>query len=894
VINWPQKSRRTIFIAALLGAVTLASYWPVWNNGFIRYDDQQYITENVHVLNGLNPPDVAWAFRTGYAANWHPLTWLSHMLDVTLFGLRPGWHHFSSLLFHTANALLLFLVLKRLTQAEWRSAIVAALFALHPLHVESVAWAAERKDVLSTFLFLTTIWAYGRYVNSTPLSPRSARFYILALFLFGLGLMSKPMLVTLPFVLLLLDFWPLRRIQLDGTEAKPQGVRSLILEKLPFFSLALLSSVITFLVQGEGQAVVKNLPWSVRAANAAVSYVNYLGKTFWPANLAIFYPHPNARYLSAAADAQVTASLAWPAWEVGLAVLLLVGLSAFALVGLKQSPWLATGWFWFLGTLVPVIGLVQVGNQAMADRYTYIPLIGIFICVVWGSNELLIGNGVETKSPERRLGPTFSFAAGVLVAGCCAFATHRQAQYWRDDFTVFDHALSATGGSALAHYNVGADLGEEGRFDEAERHFRAALAIDPRCVGAHYYLGITLEMQGRLDQAIPELETALRIWPEGELARSHLGVILCKLGQRDEGLKQFGEALRLNPDCFHAHYELSQVLAQSGNLDGAAEHLEAAVRLKPNDAELLVRLAELQFRRGHFQEAEGIFRNLVQRYPSNTELRLNLGGTLWKLGLRPEALAQYAEATRLDPNHAPTHYNLATTLAAVGRPAEAEAQFAEAVHLKPGYLEALSELGKLLAARGRLTEACVQFQAAVACCPTNANLYLNLGSALMLSGKTNEAVSAFVRAAELQPDLPRRMVEEGDSLMARGQFNPALARFRTALWLKADDADALQDLAWLLATHPQPAARNGPEALALAQRAIQISGGPRTRLWAALDAAYAETGQFQQAINAAQKTRDLALDASEKGLAMEAEKRLSLYRSNKPYHQSEPETAARP
>src|SRR6266545_2204624 len=404
--SWKTSSpaKRTILTCLLVGGITLATFWPVTRHDFIYYDDPDYVTENPYVQTGLNWQSVVWAFTTGHSGNWHPVTWLSHMLDCQVFGLKPGYHHLTNVLFHAANTLLLFLVLERMTAAFWRSAFVATLFALHPLHVESVAWVAERKDLLSTFFGLLTLWAYARYCKeSKARGPRAKVFYGFALLLFALGLMSKPMLVTWPFVLLLLDFWPLRRLCYQPGGRFGRDFLRLVREKVPFFCLVTISSIVTFLVQDRRGYVmtVGGVSLALRLVNALVSYVKYLGKTVWPAGLAIFYPHPEIRY---------PASDQWPLWQIVAGALLLTLISAFAVLRLKRQPWLATGWLWYLGTLVPVIGIVQVGAQAMADRYSYVPLIGVFICLVWGIADVLA---------PRRLGRPALAAMGLAATVAC-------------------------------------------------------------------------------------------------------------------------------------------------------------------------------------------------------------------------------------------------------------------------------------------------------------------------------------------------------------------------------------------------------------------------------------------------------------------------------------------
>ena len=473
-MDCPQDNRQSRVIYLVLIVITFALFSRVLSSDFINFDDGTYITENPMVQNGLTSTSVVWAFTSGYASNWHPLTWISHMVDCQLYGLNPQGHHLTSLLFHIFNVLLLFLVLRNITGAVWRSAVVAALFAWHPLHVESVAWVAERKDVLSTFFWLLTMLAYARYAEESKVqSPKSKVYYGLALVCFALGLMAKPMLVTLPFLLLLLDFWPLRRIYDPDAKACGAGLRftiyeptdlqtassfkapsgplasptshksqityrKLILEKVPFLLLAIASSVVTFLVQKTGGAVasLEALSFGQRIANALVSYIRYLGKMVWPRDLAVFYPIHHA----------------WAAWQWAGAGLLIVAISVLAIAMIRQRPYFSVGWFWYLGTLVPVIGLIQVGGQSMADRYTYMPLVGIFIIFSWGMADLL-GRG-----QLRRMNLAWAVIVPVLVA--CLMVTRSQTSYWKDSITLFRHAIAVTTDNTLAHVDLGRAFGQ--------------------------------------------------------------------------------------------------------------------------------------------------------------------------------------------------------------------------------------------------------------------------------------------------------------------------------------------------------------------------------------------------------------------------------------------------
>jgi tetratricopeptide (TPR) repeat protein len=676
-------------MCVILASMTLAAFWPVLTGHFINFDDDEYVFNNSHVTTGLTPANVRWAFTTGHAANWHPLTWISHMLDVQLFGVNAPRHHAVNLVLHIADSILLLLVLVSLTAAPWRSFFVAALFAFHPLHVESVAWISERKDVLSTLFFLLTIQAYARYARGSTNQLAGARFwYLTALGFFVLGLMSKPMLVTLPFVLLLLDYWPLSRFRAAESISPLKQAFRLLTEKLPFLVLALVSCVLTLLVQDKGRAVKSFFPLSLRLANAIVSYCSYLGKTLWPSRLAIFYPHPNTRFLYPQKDPLHPPSEQWPAWAIVIAAALLVAASAWVIKHRRRWPWLLTGWFWYLGTLVPVIGLIQVGIQGMADRYTYIPLIGIFISVAWSLAAVM-------EQAQLRARFLKGLAGAALLA--CAFITHRQAGYWHDNLTLFTHALNVTSNNAMAEWQVGAERAKKGDLDAAEAHFRAALLDDPWCFQAHFCLASLLETRGHSEAAVAEYELTLKLTPWDDAAGVQLAALLRKLGRISDSIAQYQEVLEFNPQNLQANYELGAFFLDRGDLIRAGTFLDKTLQLKPNHADALLCESDLKARLGDLPAAESDLRKLVALFPTNSDLRINLGGVLWQQGKHADAVAEYTQAVRLRPESAMGHYNLGIAYAAQRKLPEATREFEEAVRLGPDYPEALTELAWLLA-----------------------------------------------------------------------------------------------------------------------------------------------------------------------------------------------------
>lgn len=781
-------------IYSLLACVTLAVYAPVVELDFVNYDDSAYVTSNPHVTDGLKWSGIKWAFSNFHSSNWHPLTWISHMADCQVYGLKPAGHHVTNLLFHVANALLLFRLLKGSTGALWRSAFVAGSFALHPLRVESVAWVAERKDVLSAFFGLLCLLAYVKYARGkfeirnpkSDTSPNSHSlngigYYFLALLLFAFGLMSKPMLVTWPLVMLLLDFWPLGRVQNVGcqnpslqpnsepSDDRPgsnwaskllfhtKSFRRLFLEKIPFFLLSAGSCVVTFFAQRHGGAVVplEYVSWQARIANAVMSYPRYIGKLISPHNLSVIYPRVPA----------------WPVAEVVLAAVALIAVSALALWQWRRG-YLVMGWLWFVGMLVPVIGLVKVGDPSMADRYTYLPAIGFFIVVAWGTAEL-------TSRWVRRAVPLAIGAAGFLLGS--AFITASQIPYWQNPVSLFEHALSVTGKNALAHINLGFYFAENRQLEPAQKHFQAAIDTDPNFGEAWNGLGYVLAEEGKYEEAIPNYETALRLKPEFGYARSNLGNSLFYIGRTNEALVQFREAVRLNPREAMGHYNLGFCLLAAGNRDEAIEQLRAAAQLNPK---------------------------LVQPW-------------------------QY----------------LGIALAQQGQIAEAMGCYSKAIEAEPGYLPARESLGELFLTQGKNREAAEQFLVVLQRRPDDANAHYRLALALTGLGRTKEAAAHYQRSLQSFQDVPA----------------------------------ALNNLAWILATYPDPEVRNGAEAVNLAERACKLTDYKQPIVVGTLAAAYAEVGRFADAIATAEKARVLAEAEQADDLVAKNVKLLELYRAGKPY-----------
>ena len=669
----PPARRASRWVALALALATLAVYWPVTGFQFVNYDDTDFVTANPHVQAGLTAAGFKWAWHSNVARNWHPVTMLTHMLDCQFFGLRPGWPHLVNLLLHVANTLLLFHLLKRMTGALWRAAAVAALFALHPLHVESVAWVAERKDVLSTLFWFLTTWAYLRYVEKFKVqSSKFKVFYALALLFFALGLMSKPMLVTLPFTLLLLDYWPLGRWQFG-----PPFPWRLCLEKIPFLLMSAALCVVTYLFQQQGGAVldVRNLPLAARLGNALVSYAAYIGKMFWPRHLAGLYLHSGQ----------------WPGWQVALAALLLLALSVLALLQGRRRPWLPVGWFWYLGTLVPVIGLVQVGMQSMADRYTYVPLIGLFVILAWGAWDLARAGRWSKFLPAA--------AAGALAA--CAAATAHQLTFWKDSESLFNRMIEATPNNYMAHYNLANLRARENRIDDAISNYSAALEEEPNYADAHNNLGGLFLDQKRYDDAIAHYRAALRINP-GFLRYFNLANALADAASARhdtnlfaEAVQTFRQALQLDPGSSQARHNLALTWQAQGRADEALAEFEQAARLDSNRLDTWTQLGFCYVQRNNMERAAAAFRQIIRLRPGDSGAYGCLGNALAGQNKLDEAIPVYLTALKLNPADYQTEFNLALTLSRQGKKDEAADHYRQALRLNPNYTEAQRALRQL-------------------------------------------------------------------------------------------------------------------------------------------------------------------------------------------------------
>jgi tetratricopeptide (TPR) repeat protein len=628
-----RSGRQIVLSCGFLLLATGLVFGQTVRHAFVNLDDNVYVYENPHVSRGLSVPGFVWAFSHSHVANWHPLTWISLMLDCQLYGLYAGGHHLTNVLLHAATAILLLLVLRRMTGSLWPSLFVAASFAIHPLRAESVAWVTERKDVLSGLFFLLTIAAYVRYVRR----PFSLTRYVAVTAIFVLGLMAKPMLVTLPLVLLLLDYWPLGRFPFRWP---------LLIEKLPLFALAAVSCALTFAAQGESLALNEHLSWAWRIGNALISYVVYLGHFLYPAGLAALYPRTGPDL---------------PLGKLCLAILILAGITAAAWIGRKKCPYLLVGWLWYLVMMAPVIGVVLVGLETMADRFTYLPQIGLAVALAYGAADAL------RFWPSRR---SLGAAASALVLGIFMGAAWRQTSFWSDSQTLWTHTLACTSQNSAAHNAFANALVDGGRMDDAVAHYRKAIEIRPTYAAAHFNLGVALAGLGRPDEAVEQYRETIAIKPDDAKAQNNLGNAFLAWGQLDRAMAHCREALKIDPDFAEAHYNLGNALFAGGRLDEAMAQYRSALASRPDFA----------------------------------EASYNLGLALVRRGRLDQAIAQYRQALAVRPDFAEVHNSLGLALASSGQCDEAAAHYRRALEIRPGFVEARNNLNRVRAGRQRVEE----------------------------------------------------------------------------------------------------------------------------------------------------------------------------------------------
>ena len=789
-----RRHRSEIIASLFLVIITLAVYWQVRNHEFINYDDDDYVTENNYVQAGLTWEGVSWAFTSGLHGHWHPVTWLSHMTDCQLFGLNPAGHHLTSLFLHIANTLLLFLILRRTTGALLRSAFVAALFAIHPLNVESVAWIADRKDVLSTSFWMMAMWAYVRYSEHPGFSR-----YLLTLVAFMVGLMAKPIVVTLPFVLLLMDYWPLGRFQFGQSSvegiAQNRGslntgyqstrLRRLVLEKALFLivtgAFIVLMSVVRHSLYGRSHfgKVDSNVVLSVWAlwprpeqiAQALFSYISYIGKMFWPLGLATPYSRDMLYVLQN--------------WQVVGTGLLLLCISFFVVWRGRRYPYLLVGWLWYLVAILPVIGFVKIGPHLMADRYAYLPLIGLFIMIAWGVPDLV------AKWRYQRL--VLGISTGMLVLGLTV-CTWLQVRHWKSSVTLFEHVVSVTDNNWLAHNNLGSGLEKEERFDEAMIHYLEALKIKPRHAKVHNNLGIVQIKQGKVKEAFGYFSEAIRLKPDYAEAHHNLGAAFIEQGKVEEAISHYFEALRIKPDYAEAHDKLGTAFYRQGNLDEAISHYSEALQMKPNYPEAYYNLGVVFAKQGRVREAISRFSDAIRIKPNYPEAHFNLGVAFAEQGRVKEAMSHFSEALRVKPDYAEAHHNLGAIMEAEGRLDEAVSHYSEVLRIKPEYPEMHFKLAAVFTEQGRLDEAISHYAGTLPIKPDQAAAHNKLGIALAKHGRVKEAISHFSEAIKIKPDYAEAHNNLGAALAKQGRIEEAIRHYSDALRINPNYAEVHNNL----------------------------------------------------------------------------------------------------
>jgi protein O-mannosyl-transferase len=729
------NTRRRYLIIASLVIITIGSFMGVMNNGFINYDDPAYVVNNEHVRTGLSLPTIVWAFSSTSESNWHPITWLSHSLDCSLFGMDPRYHHAMNLFIHLLTTIMVFLVFEKMTRMPWQSAFIAVVFAVHPLHVESVAWISERKDALSGFFWIATMIAYVNYARSSAL-----KWYIITILLFILGLMSKPMLVSLPFVLLLLDYWPLGRIQigksLPGEKSimPPISRKRIIVEKIPFLVLAIVSSVLTFFIQQHGgsMAISSRLPMDERLTNAIVTYIQYIGKIFIPTDLAIFYPHPLGTLES---------------YKIIGAIVIILSITFFVWKNSRTDKYLMTGWLWFIGTLIPVIGIVQVGLQSMADRYMYIPIIGIAIIIAWGVPQLINRFKLSNIIPK---------AGFALIVPLMMLGTYIQTTYWKSNVTLFQHALAVTTNNHIAHTNLGVDLADSGRHAEA----------------------------------IPHLREAMRLWPNEILTHSNLARSLVAIGERKEALNQYNWILERTPTDPRLHNRIADVLADEGDLNGAIDHYHEAFRLDSAFLMSRCKVGKLLAQQSKYDEAKAQCEYVLRKDSGFSMAHDILGIIAGQQKLYDEALKEFAEAIRLDSTNADAYNDLGIVYDNLGKEADAFQMYQRAVHFNDEQWNAQFNLGTMYARRGQLSDAAIHLERAVTLFPTALDARSNLARVYAHQGNFPAAAEQFAAIIKYDPGNASAHFQYGSLLVKQNKLREASVQFQETLRLDPAFKDA--------------------------------------------------------------------------------------------------------
>ena len=786
------NTRAKVLICIFLAVATFSVYLQVKDHEFIDYDDKAFISQNSNIKSGLSKESVIWAFTTTLSGSWEPITWLSHILGYQLYGSSSKNHHLINVFFHITNAVLLFIVLLRMTGALWQSGFVACMFALHPMNVESVAWLMERNMLLCTLFWLLTMLVYIHYTEK----PSIKRYSLVILF-FALGLMSKSMIVTLPFVLLMMDYWPLKRLKVNQKKyndkfemdfvIKRSEVLRLVLEKIPLLILSLGLSITIFkLAEGyEGTDYMAAVSFFGRLNNGMVSYLEYLAKTVWPTGLAVIYPHP------------LNTLAAWKGILCGMALL---GVTFFSIRFIKKSPYFAFGWFWYLGVLVPVIGIfVQVGGElAMADRYAYLPLIGIFIIIAWGLPELI----ARWRHREKIL----SISAGIIISMLMA-TTWIQLSYWKNTLDLFKRAISVANkkdpnfknpNHALLYNHLGLVFYNMGKPEESTSHYEMAIKIAPDLAMAHTNLGISHLSMGNTEEAISHYKTAIKFNPNHAHGHYNLGIVLFALGKIKEAISHYQTAIKLNPNYAAAHNNLGLILEGNGRTREAISNYRTAINLKPGYAAAHSNLGNTLFALGKTEEAIAHYKTVVRLRPGFFPAHTNLGNALFALGKTEEAIAHYKAVIRLKPDLALANSNLGIALFALGKTEEAITHYETAIRLNPDFAMAYTNLGNALSALGKTEEAIAHYKTAIGLKPGYTEAHHNLGVALFAIKKVEESISHYKMAIKFKPNYPMAYTNLGNALFTLGKTEKAISHYKTAIRLRPGYTEAHYNLGNIL------------------------------------------------------------------------------------------------
>ena len=769
--NVPHRSLTFWLISLFLVIVTIAIYAPVRHHDFINFDDGLYVEDNRHVQAGLTSESIEWAFsvtKSDERAYWHPLTWMSHMLDCQILGVQPGYHHLSNLFYHLVNVLLLFLVFTRMTGAIWKSAFVAALFAVHPLNVDSVAWIAERKNLLSTTFWFSTMLAYIYYAKNPSL-----RRYLLVFAGMTAGLLAKPMLVTLPCVLLLIDFWPLNRTRFAWQEHTANkrfpeaSLYQLIAEKIPLLILSAISTVFSVIsLDHHDQFIAHNIiPLWLRIENAIVSYIQYIVKIIWPQDMAIFYPFPDAIQ----------------GWQVLVAFLLLIALFLIAFLLIKKMPFLSVGWLWFFGTLVPVIGIVQGGRwPAIADRWTYVPAIGLFIIAGWG------GSAILEKISQKR---TLKVVCASFVLVPLMIVSHHQVGYWKNSITLFSHAIDVTKDNGLAHYNLGEALGDTGEFEKAIVQYYAALKIDNQNATAHINLANALARKGEFDEAFSHFNMALTIEPDNEFAHLNLAKALLLKGKPDEAANHFNTALKINPRLDYAYVGLGNIFAGKNEFNKAIEYTLKALEINPDYAVASENLGKLMLRQGNVADAIPHFKKTLEIDPDNENAKTNLKQLSVFQKKIDEETPKILQSIKSSPNDPLLYVQLGRLYQSMRFFNNAIPQYEKALSIKPDTIPALYSLGVIYTLRGEYDNAIKAFKKIIANDPDNAAAFYNIACIYSRQNNINEAVKWLKKAVDKGYDNWNNLKTDPD--MNNLKDNPDYHKIIDMLGRNTDDTGFL-------------------------------------------------------------------------------------------------------